>query len=84
MQGSEIKMSASYESMADPTALRRIAGGFAGLLSEGWGDAFKDRGWATAAAIREMSDAWLRFPTTHGAFYAGAWCEVLAQKEGAP
>ena len=80
----DVKMSASYESMADPAALRRIAGGFAGLLSEGWGDAFKDRGWATAEAIREMSDAWLRFPTTHGAFYAGAWCEVLAQKEGAP
>lgn len=59
-------MSACYESMADPEGLRRIAGAFAGLLAEGWGDAFKNRGWATAEEIREMSDAWLRFPTTHG------------------
>ncbi|MCM3869185.1 MAG: methyltransferase domain-containing protein [Pyrinomonadaceae bacterium] len=78
-----VKMSACYESMADPNALRGIAGAFAGLLSDGWGDAFKDRGWATNEDIREMSDAWLRFPETPGAFYAGAWVEVMAQKDGA-
>jgi ubiquinone/menaquinone biosynthesis C-methylase UbiE len=79
----EVKMSACYESMADPQVLRGLATVFAGLLSEGWGDAFKDRGWATTEDLREMSAAWLRFPETHGAFYAGAWCEVLARKEEA-
>jgi SAM-dependent methyltransferase len=80
----DVKMSACYESMADPQVLRGVAGVFAGLLSEGWGDAFEDRGWATTEDIRAMSDAWLRFPATQGAFYAAAWCEVLAQKERAP
>lgn len=75
-----IRMSACYESMAEPKALRGVSGIFAGLLTEGWGDAFMDRGWATTEDVREMSAAWLRFPETHGAFYAGAWCEVLAQK----
>lgn len=70
--------------MADPGALRRIAGAFAGLLAEGWGDAFKDRGWATAEEIRGMRDAWLSFPTAQGSFFAGAWCEVVAHKEDAP
>ena len=79
----DVKMSACYESMADPKVLRGVAEAFAGLLSEGWGDAFKDRGWATSEDIREMNDAWLRFPETHGSFYAGAWCEVVAQKQGA-
>ncbi|MGH9883566.1 MAG: class I SAM-dependent methyltransferase [Pyrinomonadaceae bacterium] len=79
----DVKMSSCYESLSDPTGLRGVAGVFAGLLSEGWGDAFKDRGWATIEAIQEMSDAWRRFPDTPGAFYAGAWCEAVARKEGA-
>jgi len=48
-------MSACYESMADPKVLQGVAAVFAGLLSEGWGDAFKDRGWATTEAIQEMN-----------------------------
>jgi SAM-dependent methyltransferase len=79
----DVTMGACYESIADPKALRGLARVFAGLLAEGWGDAFKDRGWATAEAIGEMSDAWLRFPKTPGAFYAGAWCEAVARKQGA-
>jgi len=79
----DVTMSACYESMADPKDLRRIAEAFAGLLSEGWGEAFTNRGWASPENIREMSDAWLRFPSAHGSFYAGAWCEVVAQKDGA-
>jgi hypothetical protein len=76
-------MSACYESIADPKVLQGVAGVFAGLLSEGWSDAFKDRGWATTEAIQQMSAAWLRFPTAHGSLCAGAWCEVLAQKDSA-
>lgn len=79
----DVKMSAFYESKADLEALRGLSEAFAGLLAEGWGDRFKDRGWATDQAVREMSEAWLKFPKTHGAFYAGAWCEVVAQKESA-
>jgi len=80
---SDVKMSGCYESIADPKALSGVARVFSGLLSEGWGDAFKDRGWATAEGVREMSDAWLRFPKTPGAFYAGAWCEAVARKQAA-
>lgn len=76
----DVEMSARYESMADLKVLRGLAGVFAGLLSEGWGDAFKDRGWATAEAIRGMSDAWSTFSNTAGSFYAGAWCEAVARK----
>jgi len=77
----EIEMSACYESMADAESLHRIARAFAGLLAEGWGDAFVNRGWATTEEVREMNDAWQRFPTIPGSFFAGAWCEVMAQKE---
>jgi SAM-dependent methyltransferase len=75
-----VEMSARYESMADPKVLRRVAGAFAGLLSEGWADVFKDRGWATTDAIRDMSDAWSNFSNTPGSFYAGAWCEAIGRK----
>ena len=77
----DVKVSACYESVSDPARLLSIAGVFGGLLSEGWGDSFKDRGWATTESIREMSDAWRRFPNALGAFYAGAWCEAVARKE---
>jgi len=80
---SDVKMSASYESMSAPKALSGVARAFSGLLSEGWGDAFKDRGWATAGGVQEMSDAWLGFSRTPGAFYAGAWCEAVARKHAA-
>jgi SAM-dependent methyltransferase len=79
----DVKMSACYEALSDPRGLQSVAGVFAGLLSEGWGDSFKDRGWATTATIQEMSDAWRRFPNTPGAFYAGAWCEAVARKGSA-
>jgi ubiquinone/menaquinone biosynthesis C-methylase UbiE len=80
---SDVKMSACYESIADPKALSGVARVSAGLLSEGWGDAFEDRGWATAESVREMSDAWLRFPEIPGAFHAVAWCEAVAHKQAA-
>jgi ubiquinone/menaquinone biosynthesis C-methylase UbiE len=79
----DVRMSACYESVSDPKVLRGVAKVFAGLLSEGWGDAFKDRGWATTDDIRDMSEAWLRFPETRGAFFAATWCEAVAQKEEA-
>jgi len=78
---SEVKMSACYESIADPKGLSGVARVSAALLSEGWGDAFKKRGWATAEDIREMTDAWLRFPKNPGAFHARAWCEAVARKQ---
>ncbi len=75
-----VEMSARYESMADRKLLHAVAEAFAGLLSEGWGEAFKDRGWVTAEEIRDMSDAWSKFSDTPGSFYAGAWCEAVAHK----
>ncbi|MEW6737848.1 MAG: methyltransferase domain-containing protein [Acidobacteriota bacterium] len=78
---SDVRVSARYESMGEPDALRRIATAFAGLLSEGWGDMFKDRGWASAEEIDKMRQAWSTFSQTPGSFYAGAWCEALARKD---
>ena len=79
----DLKMSASYQSFADPKSLRGTAKAFVGLLSESWGKEFKSRGWATAEALQEMSDAWQRFAKTPGAFFASAWCEAVARKDAA-
>jgi SAM-dependent methyltransferase len=77
----DLKLSASYEPFADPQALRGFAEVSAGLLTEGWGDTFRNRGWATAEDIKEMSDAWRQFATFPGAIFAAAWCEAVARKE---
>lgn len=76
---SDLKLSACYESFAH-SALRGFAEVSVGLLSEGWGDAFRSRGWATGEAIKEMSDAWRRFAAFPGAIFAAAWCEAVARK----
>jgi ubiquinone/menaquinone biosynthesis C-methylase UbiE len=76
----DVEMSACYESISNPKELRGVALVFAGLLSEGWGSVFKDRGWATAEDIRDMKDAWLDLPRTSGALYAGAWCEAIGRR----
>lgn len=78
----DVKMSACHVSIAEPNALLDAAEGFVGLVSEGWGDALRQRGWATSEAIQEMSDAWRRWAEAPGAFFAGAWCEAVARKEG--
>ncbi len=75
----DVTISACYESISDPKALRGAALVFAGLLSEAWGAAFQERGWATAEEIREMKDAWLNISRTPGALYAGAWCEAIGR-----
>ena len=78
----DLAFSAAYEPFADPKA----AGGFAyvsaGLLAEGWGEAFVGRGWATRADINEMRAAWQRFAAAPGAIFAAAWCEAIARKDG--
>jgi SAM-dependent methyltransferase len=76
----DLSMSACYEVYADPYALSGFARVSAGLLSEGWGDEFMNRGWATTEAIEEMSEAWGRFAVTPGAIFAAAWCEAVARK----
>jgi ubiquinone/menaquinone biosynthesis C-methylase UbiE len=78
----DLKMSPCYESFADPKAVEGFAEVSAGLLSEGWADAFLSRGWATAEDIKEMSDAWRRFAGVPGAVFAAAWCEAVARKDG--
>jgi ubiquinone/menaquinone biosynthesis C-methylase UbiE len=77
----DLRMSASYEVYADPNAVSGFARVSAGLLSEGWGDEFTSRGWATTEAIEEMSAAWGRFAAMPGAIFAAAWCEAVARKE---
>ncbi|MBC7930212.1 MAG: hypothetical protein H7Z38_06540, partial [Rubrivivax sp.] len=81
---SDLKMSACYESFAAPSALRGFAEVCVGLLSEGWGDDFKTRGWATSEDVEEMSDAWRRFAALPGAIFAAAWCEAVARKDATP
>lgn len=80
----DIQMAASYETYADPQGVRGFAEVSIGLLTEGWGDAFINRGWATSESIEEMSDAWLRFANMPGAIFAAAWCEAVARKEDVP
>lgn len=80
----DLKLSACYESFASESGLSAFAKVSIGLLSEGWGEDFINRGWATSETIKEMSDAWLRFAVLPGAIFAAAWCEAVARKEIAP
>ncbi len=80
----DLSMSACYEVYADMNALSGFARVSAGLLSEGWGEEFMSRGWATTEAVEEMREAWGRFAATPGAIFAAAWCEAVARKQAAP
>lgn len=77
---SDLEFSAVYEPFADPKALAGFASVSAGLLAEGWGEAFTSRGWATAEDISEMRVAWQRFASSPGAIFAAAWAEAVAWK----
>jgi ubiquinone/menaquinone biosynthesis C-methylase UbiE len=77
---SDLRRSACYETYADPNGVAGFASVSAGLLSEGWGEAFTSRGWATPEDLKEMSEAWGRFAATPGAIFAAAWCEAVARK----
>jgi len=78
----DLESKAVYESFANPKAVGGFAYVSAGLLAEGWGEAFTSRGWATAEDISEMRAAWQRFATFPGAIFAAAWGEAVAWKEG--
>ena len=80
---SDLDMSATYETLSNPKVLQSVAQVFIGLLAESWSDAFTSRGWATAADIQEMRDAWLRFAEFPGALFVAAWCEAVARKDDA-
>ena len=77
---SDLRFAAVYESFADAKAVGGFAYVSAGLLAEGWGEAFTSRGWATAEDIREMRTAWQRFAAFPGAIFAAAWGEAVAWK----
>ena len=79
---SELTMTATYETLSDPKVLRGTAQVFIGLLAEVWSDAFTSRGWANAADIQAMREAWLRFAEFPGALFVAAWCEAVAWKDG--
>lgn len=79
----DLGLSAAYETFASPQALSGFAYVSAGLLAEGWGEAFISRGWATAEDVKEMREAWQRFAAFPGAIFAAAWCEAVAWKDGA-
>jgi SAM-dependent methyltransferase len=76
----DLKMSACYESLANPRMLQGAAELNIGLLKEGWGDVFTSRSWATTEDLEEMSKAWREFASTPGALLATAWCEAVAWK----
>jgi SAM-dependent methyltransferase len=78
----DLNFSAAYEPFAGPQAAGGFAQVSAGLLAEGWGEAFISRGWATRNEIKGMSDAWGRFSKSPGAIFAAAWCEAVARKVG--
>ena len=79
---SDLDWAGTYESFANPRTASGFASVSAGLLAEGWGEAFISRGWATATDIQEMSAAWQRFAAFPGAIFAAAWCEAIARKGG--
>ena len=80
----ELKLSAVYEPFAGPQAAGGFAQVSAGLLAEGWGDAFVGNGWATRDDIKEMADAWRRFANFPGAIFAAAWCVPAARRWRSP
>jgi len=77
----ELQLSACYEPFADQRALQGFAAVSSGLLMEGWGEIFSNRGWANAEEIDEMRDAWQKFAASPGAIFAAAWCEAVARKQ---
>ena len=80
---SDLNMSATYETLSNPNVLQSAAQVFIGLLEETWSDAFLSRGWATAADIQAMREAWQRFAKFPGALFVAAWCEAVARKGSA-
>jgi len=76
----ELKLSAAYESFAGPQAAGGFAQVSAGLLAEGWAEAFLSRAWATTEDIQNMIDGWQRFAAFPGAIFAAAWCEAVGRK----
>jgi SAM-dependent methyltransferase len=76
----DLKLTAAYEPFADPKSVQSFAQVSAGLLAEGWGEAFISRDWATRDDIKVMSDGWRRFASFPGAIFAAAWCEAVARK----
>ena len=80
---SDLTMSATYETLSNPNVLQSAAQVFIGLLEETWSEAFTSRGWASAADIQAMREAWVRFAEFPGALFVAAWCEAVARKEGA-
>jgi SAM-dependent methyltransferase len=77
---SDLRFTAVYESFADAKTLGGFAYVSAGLLAEGWGEAFTSHGWATTEDISEMRTAWQRFAAFPGAIFAAAWGEAVAWK----
>ena len=77
---SDLGFTAVYESFANPKAVAGFAYVSAGLLAEGWGEAFTSRGWASAEDISEMREAWERFAAFPGSIFAAAWGEAVARK----
>jgi hypothetical protein len=77
----DLDLSAAYESFASPQATGGFAQVSVGLLAEGWGDAFLNRGWAKTEDIQEMIDGWGRFASSPGAIFGAAWCEAVARKD---
>lgn len=71
---------ATYETFSGPQVLQQVGGVFALLVNEAFAEPFKRFGWATPEAVQRMTLAWREFPRKPGAFYALAWCEVLAWK----
>ncbi len=80
----DLEFTAVYESFADPKAVGVFAHVSAGLLVEGWGEAFTSRGWATTGDISEMLVAWQRLAAFPGAIFAAAWGEAVARKNAQP
>jgi SAM-dependent methyltransferase len=77
----DIQSAPVYEPFANPEGVGGFAYVSAGLLAEGWGEAFKSRGWANEADINEMRAAWQRFAAFPGAIFAAAWCEAVARRK---
>lgn len=76
----DISVAATYDTIYDVVALRRISEMLSRLVQEAFAKPLQDFGWADPELIQRIKEAWLRFPESPGAFYAMAWCEALAKK----
>ena len=75
-----VTITATYDTFAGSQVLPQVGGLFAAIVSEAFAEPLLRLGWTTPEEVQDIVHAWRELPEAPGAFYAVAWCEVLAWK----